>query len=152
MKNFSLIFISFLIFHPAFSQTDSTSTKVYRNDTLSSRLDKSLPRISIDKSAYILKCNFTHDPPYHGKNFPYHWTIFLRTSHAAVLPETIKPLKLFILTDTLIYEYSYLPEAHCWSKTSELMDKPLSVVVEFMDTKTNKKYFVKAKGPFSVKH
>jgi len=33
-------------------------------------------------------------------------------------------------------------------KTSDLMDKPLSVVVEFIDTKTNKKYFVKAKGRF----
>jgi hypothetical protein len=152
MKNSILIIFSFLIFNSAFSQTDSTNTKIYRNDTLSLRLDKSPLKISIEEVNYFLKCSFIRNPIYHGKTFPYNWIIFLRTTKGTKIPENIKPLKLFILTDTLIYEYSYLPEPHCWNKTSSLMDKPMSVIVEFIDTRTSKRYFVKAKGPFSVKH
>ncbi|MCX6310456.1 MAG: hypothetical protein NT084_02350 [Bacteroidetes bacterium] len=152
MKKIFLVFISLFLVSFAFSQVDSTNTKIYRNDTLAARLNQSLAKITIDKENYFLKCAFTHATPSHGIRKPYYWNIFLRTTHVSVIPENIKPLKLFIITDTLIYEYSYLPNAHCWSKTSDLYEKPLSVVVEFVDIKTNRKYFVKAKGPFVTKH
>jgi hypothetical protein len=152
MKNLFLLIFSILIFTPAFSQSDSTTTKIYQIDSLAILLDKSPLKISIEEINYYPKCSFTHNPTYHGKTFPYNWTIFLRTTKGAKLPGNIKPLKLFILTDSLVYEYTYLTGSHCWNKTSDLMDKPLGVVMEFIDTKTNKKYFVKAKGPFSIKH
>jgi hypothetical protein len=149
MKNVLLIFISLFISQFAFSQSDSTKAKIYRNDTLAARLGNSAETITIDDASYFLKCTFTHSASQRGKKKPYYWNIFLRSSKASSLPPNIKQLKLYIITDTLIYEFSYLPISYCWNKTIDLYPKPLIVVEEFIDTKTNKKYLVKSKGPFT---
>jgi hypothetical protein len=153
MKKFLLLFISISISHFVFSQTDTTLAKMYGNDSLYQVLNSTPTRVSADSTgAYYITCLFTHSKTRHSKVKPYYWNAVLKKEHIDHIPATVKPVKLFILSDTAIYEFTYLQKRLCWNKTMDVYQKPVAVVVEFMDTTTGKKYFVRAKGPFKTKH
>jgi|ERR1041385_5261087 hypothetical protein len=145
-----IIFISITPF--LFSQIESEPTKIYGNDSLYSFLNTTPEKIKIGDNTFFTQCNFTHQKMRRGKAKPYYWNSTLKCSGKSTLPASIKQEKLYILSDTAIYEFAYIPESLCWNKTNDVYQKPMAVIIEFLDTSTNTKYYVRAKGPFSVKH
>lgn len=153
MKTYLLFFISISISLTAFAQTDTTKAKIYGNDSLYQFLNNAPAKVAIDSSGhYFISCTMTHGKTKHAKVKPYYWNAVLKKENASHLPTNIKPIKLFILSDTSIYEFTYVEARYCWNKTMDVYQKPVAVVVEFVDTNTNKKYYVRKKGPFTTKH
>jgi hypothetical protein len=152
MKKTFLFFFLFSLSHFAFSQRDTTLTKAYVNDSLYAFLDSVPEKVKIADVTYLPKCSFSHDKTRHSKAKPYYWNCLLRASGKSALPANIKQVKLFILSDTTIYEFTYVQKSLCWNKTTDVYQKPVAVIIEFLDTTTNKNYFVRAKGPFPTKH
>ena len=152
MKKIISTFIFVFAAQFLFSQIEVESTKIYGNDSLYSFLNNTPEKVKIADNTFFTQCTFTHQKMHRGQAKPYYWNSTLKCSGKSTLPTTIKQEKLYILSDTAIYEFTYIPKSLCWNKTSDVYQKPVAVIIEFLDTTTNTKYYVRAKGPFSVKH